>query len=428
MKIEWNKRYTTVAVQIAAVILFTVICIFLFLRIETVRNFFILALNAAKPLIYAAAIAYILWPLLTFFENKVFGKLEKKRPRKRLVRILSLIVTYIIFLAILSLFFGTVIPQISDSIITLKDKIMGGYLTAAQTWIETQLAENPILSSDFFTEQLEQLSEYVSDFIDWIYNNINNIVSSVTSFAASFATEIKNILLGVIFAIYFLLFKENLLAQITKFFRALLSERAYSRAEHYVKVTDRTFGGFINGKLLDSLIIGILCFVIMSIFRMPYAPLISMIVGITNVIPFFGPFIGAIPSTFIVLIADPSMTLWFILLVFLLQQLDGNIIGPKILGDFVGLNALWVIISITVMGGLFGVFGMFLGVPTFAVIYYIVKELTEKKLDAKGMPVETADYYKAEDYREITEHKPKDESKRLFNRIRAKLRKKKIER
>ena len=143
----------------------------------------------------------------------------------------------------------------------------------------------------------------------------------------------------------------------------------------------------------------------MKIFRMPYAPLISMIVGITNVIPFFGPLIGAIPSAFFILIAEPKMTLWFILLVVLLQQLDGNVIGPKILGDFVGLNPLWIIVSITIMGGFFGVFGMFFGVPTFAVIYAVIKELTEKRLVKIGKPPETENYYQDPAYEEIVNPK-----------------------
>ncbi|MCQ2432080.1 MAG: AI-2E family transporter [Clostridia bacterium] len=424
MKIEWNKRYTTLAAYSVLVLIAAVILVFLFLRIDAVSGFFTKLLNASKPLIYAVGIAYILWPLLRIFETKVFAGLERKRSRKKLVRTLSLVTTYIIFLAILSLFFGTLIPQISDSIATLVGKVRGGYLTTIENWIEDQIAHNPLFGSEFFREQLEQLNSYISKFTDWLTNNISNIVGSVTVFAANFATEIKNILLGIIFAIYFLLFKEHLIAQVRKFFSAILSEKAFQRTEHYVKVTDKTFGGFIVGKLVDSLIMGVLCFILMNIFRMPYAPLISMIIGVTNVIPFFGPFIGAIPSAFIILIADMRMTIWFILLVFILQQIDGNLIGPKILGDFVGLNPLWIIISITVMGGLFGVFGMFLGVPTFAVIYAIVKELTEKQLETKGLSTETNDYYNDGQYIAVTAKKPHDPEKSLITTIKAKFRKK----
>lgn len=399
MKFEWNKRYNTYAVYAVAVLIAAVICIFVFLRWDAVGSLLSEIVGVCKPLIYAIGIAYLLWPLLTFFEKKVFFRLKKKT-----TRILSLICVYIIFLLVLTLFFGTVIPQITSSFMMLMDK-MSTYITTAQTWIDDFIGQTTFLDAEFVNNIVDKLNDLINQLITWIYDNFRRALTGVTSYAANFAAEIWNIVLGIIFAVYFLLFKENLLAQIKKLFVSLLSDTAYERAEHYARLTDRTFGGFINGKLLDSLIIGILCFIIMSIFRMPYTPLISMIIGITNVIPFFGPFIGAIPSAFFVFIADPGMTLWFILMVFLLQQLDGNVIGPKILGDFIGLSPLWVIVSITVMGGLLGVFGMFLGVPTFAVIYAFIKENTEKKLEKKGLPTDTDAYYADPDYQVIT-HAP----------------------
>lgn len=404
MKFEWNKRYNTYAAYAVAVLIAAVICIFVFLRWDAVGSLLSKIVGVCKPLIYAIGIAYLLWPLLTFFEKKVFAGLEKLKPRKKTVRILSLVCVYIIFLLALTLFFGTVIPQITSSFTMLMDK-MSTYISTAQTWIDDFIGQTTFLDAELVNDIVEKLNDLINQLITWIYNNFRRAITGVTSYAANFAAEIWNIVLGIIFAVYFLLFKENLLAQTKKLFVSLLSDTAYEKAEHYARLTDRTFGGFINGKLLDSLIIGILCFILMSIFRMPYTPLISMIIGITNVIPFFGPFIGAIPSAFFVFIADPGMTLWFILLVFLLQQLDGNVIGPKILGDFIGMSPLWIIVSITVMGGLLGVFGMFLGVPTFAVLYAFIKENTEKKLEKKGLPTETDAYYADPDYQAIT-HAP----------------------
>ena len=401
MKFEWNKRYNTYALYAVGVLIAAVVCIFVFLRWDTIDGILSDILNVCKPLIYAIGIAYLLWPMLTFFEKKVFGRLEKKRPRKKLVRTLALICTYLIFLLLLTLFFGTVIPQISSSFTMLMDR-MSMYISTAQTWIDDFIGQTTFLDADFINELVNRLNDLINQMITWIYDNFRRALTGVTSYAATFATEIWNVVLGIIFAVYFLLFKERLLAQVKKLSMSLLPEPMYKKAAHYACLTDHTFGGFINGKILDSLIIGILCFILMSIFRMPYAPLISMIIGITNVIPFFGPFIGAVPSAFFVFIADPGMTLWFVLMVFLLQQLDGNVIGPKILGDFIGISPLWVIVSITVMGGLLGVFGMFLGVPTFAVIYAIIKEITEKKLEKKGLPVVTDAYYADEDYRSIT--------------------------
>ena len=406
MKFEWNKRYNTYAAYAVGVLIAAVVFIFVLLRWDEFDGVLSKIIGVCKPLIYAIGIAYLLWPLMTFFEKKVFAKLEKQKPRRKPVRILSLICTYIIFLLVLTLFFGTVIPQISSSFMMLMDK-MSTYISTAQIWIDDFIGQTDFIDVQIINDVVDKLNDLINQLITWIYDNFRRALTGVTSYAANFATEIWNIVLGIIFAVYFLLFKENLLAQVKKLCMAVLSESAYKKAAHYAALTDHTFGGFINGKLLDSLIIGILCFILMSLFRMPYAPLISLIIGITNVIPFFGPFIGAIPSTFFVFIADPGMTLWFVLMVFLLQQLDGNVIGPKILGDFIGLSPLWVIVSITVMGGLLGIFGMFLGVPTFAVIYAFIKEITEKNLDKKGLPTETDAYYADATYQVITHTPPK---------------------
>ena len=406
MKFEWNKRYNTYAAYAIGILITAVIFIFVLLRWEEFDGVLSKVIGVCKPLIYAIGIAYLLWPLMMVFEKKVFAKLEKHRPRKKTVRILSLVCTYIIFLLALTLFFGTIIPQISSSFTMLMDR-MSQYISTAQTWIDDFIGQTTFIDAELVNDIVDRLNDLINQMITWIYDNFRRALSGVTLYAANFATEIWNIVLGIIFAVYFLLFKENLLAQIKKLFMSFLSEHAYKKVAHYAHLTDHTFGGFINGKLLDSLIIGILCFILMSIFRMPYAPLISLIIGITNVIPFFGPFIGAIPSTFFVFIADPGITLWFVLLVFLLQQLDGNVIGPKILGDFIGLSPLWVIVSITVMGGLLGIFGMFLGVPTFAVIYAFIKEITEKNLDKKGLPTDTDAYYTDAAYQVITHAPPK---------------------
>ncbi len=412
MKINWTPKdgqdFMKRILIIAAV---AVGAVLLYLWHASIAAFFAKCVRVLKPLIYAVVVAYILWPMMRFFEQKVFDRLGRDKPNKRLIRTLSLLLTYIIFILILVLFFSTVIPQIVDSVKTLADKAQG-YVATVQNWFYDLSPETPVIGplmeTELFQELRGKLIEYTTRFIEWLTGNMSSIVSGVTDYAKTFATETWNVVLGMIFSVYFVLFKENLFAQLSKLMHASMKDRHYERVTHYVMLTDRTFGGFINGKLLDSLIIGLLCFIFMKIFRMPYAPLISMIVGITNVIPFFGPLIGAVPSAFFILIADPKMTLWFVLLIILLQQLDGNVIGPKILGDFVGLNPLWIIVSITVMGGFFGVFGMFFGVPTFAVIYAVVKELTEKKLAEIGKPVETTDYYDDPAYEEIVNPERKE--------------------
>ena len=408
MKFDWvpeDRKSLMKRIMILSII--AVAAILLYLWHEAIGDFFGKCIKVLKPLLYAIVIAYILWPMLRFFETKVFAGLEKKKPNKKLVRFLSLLVTYIIFLLILILFLSMVIPQIAESVTSLI-ALASGYISNIQDWFMNISPETPVIGplidTELFVELRGTLIGYLKDAVEWLTGNLKNIMDGATDYAK----ETWSIVLGVIFGVYFLLFKENLFAQITKLMHASMKEKTYDRVVHYVKLTDRTFGGFISGKLLDSLIIGILCFLIMTIFRMPYASLISMIIGITNVIPFFGPLIGAIPSAFFILIAEPKMTLWFILMVVLLQQLDGNVIGPKILGDFVGLNPLWIIVSITVMGGFFKIFGMFFGVPTFAVIYAVVKELTEKTLAEKGKPTETGSYYDDPSYEEIVKKEQKE--------------------
>ncbi|MBO6052497.1 MAG: AI-2E family transporter, partial [Clostridia bacterium] len=333
----------------------------------------------------------------------VFAKLNEKTLRRRLVRLLSLLCTYVIFLLLLTLFFSTVIPQVLDSFRSLVDRLRD-YIDSGSTWIDSLTEKYPFLDGIFESSLFEMLQTNLNNWLKDNINNINNLVENISPIfnnVSSVAVGMKNVVLGIVFAVYFLLYKENLFAQMQKVTKSVMKDRNYERFTHYAKLTDRTFGGFISGKLIDSIIVGLLCFILMKIFRMPYASLIAMIIGITNVIPFFGPFIGAIPSAFFIFVAEPKMTLWFILLIVVLQQLDGNVIGPRILGDFVGLTPLWIIVAITIMGGLFGPFGLFFGVPTFAVIYAVVKELTERKLETDGLPRETEAYYQDITYEEI---------------------------
>ena len=407
MKLDWKSHdRETLPSKILVLVGVLVAGVLLYIWREPIGSVVKTFVNAVKPLIYAVIIAYILWPMLRFFENKVFAKLNEKKLRRRLVRILSLLCTYIIFLLLLTLFFSTVIPQVSDSFRSLVDRLRD-YIDSGSTWIDSLTAKYPFLDGVFESNLFEMIQTNLNDWLKESINKLDSMnklvenISTIFDNVSSVAVGMKNVVLGIVFAVYFLLYKESLFAQLKKLTKSVMKDRAYERFTHYAKLTDRTFGGFISGKLIDSIIVGLLCFILMKIFRMPYASLIAMIIGITNVIPFFGPFIGAIPSAFFIFVAEPKMTLWFILLIVVLQQLDGNVIGPKILGDFVGLSPLWIIVAITIMGGIFGIWGMFFGVPTFAVIYAIVKELTERKLEANALPRETDEYYQDLTYKEI---------------------------
>ena len=260
---------------------------------------------------------------------------------------------------------------------------------------------------------MEYLEDWVNtDLLGWM----NTLVTGFTTYVIGFFSSLMNWVLGLIVAIYALAERESFDGQAKKMVYAFLPVENANVVIAIARKTNQVFSGFISGKLIDSLIIGVLCFVGLSVLRMPYTLLISVIVGVTNVIPFFGPYVGAVPSAFLILLVNPIQCLYFIIFILVLQQIDGNIIGPKILGDSTGLSAFWVIFSILLFGGLFGFVGMVIGVPTFAVIYYLIKSGVEYLLWKKGLPVETQEFsglYQVdeEDHIILYQEKEKEEKK-----------------
>ena len=418
MESEKKRRYLQITVYVILAILVVAYVITLVAQ-GKVQTFFGTLTEAFKPIFYAVLFAFVAWQIITKFENGVFAGLEKKKSRKKLVRGLSVLCTYLLILLVIGFVVGTIIPQLIQSVSTFASRL-SDYATSIQEWFnhgvlgEEELSFLPDFLKSLLAEQKGALREYTSNLIPWLTSNLSDILSKVLTqagsyagFFASFARELQSLILGLIFSVYFTLYKERVMAQIAKVFRSLFSEKAYQVARKYVQEANGIFGGFLVGKILDSMIIGVLCLILMSIFGMPYAPLISMIVGVSNIIPFFGPFIGAIPSARIVLIASPGHFIGFIIMILLLQQFDGNVLGPKILGDSINLSPLWIIISITVMSGLFGIFGMFFGVPTFAVFYSIVKDIVENRLKKKGMDTETEEYFADPVYVPLTKGREK---------------------
>ena len=240
------------------------------------------------------------------------------------------------------------------------------------------------------------IKKFRDTFMEWTENDLMPMVgeymAQISMGVYITLRTLLNLLIGIIVCVYFLNSKELFKAQTKKLISATMNKEKSDEIFEFAYFTNRTFGGFVNGKLIDSLIIGILCFILMTIFKLPYTILVSTIVGVTNFIPFFGPFIGAIPSALIICLASPVKALYFLLLVLGLQQFDGNILGPKILGGTTGLSSFWVMFAIIVGGGLFGFTGMVLGVPVFAVIYYYFSRYIKKRLARKNLPTETAEY------------------------------------
>lgn len=261
-------------------------------------------------------------------------------------------------------------------------------------WIETLLANYPDIEPtvlSLYNQGVEKLVSWLQTTTD-ILPNIEKVITSIFASIMGIINLVKNVLIGIIVMVYLLNIKETLAAQGKKIIYSLFSLPVANEVVEKWRFIHRVFGGFIIGKIWDSVIIGILTFVWLSVLKMPYTVLISVIVGVTNIIPFFGPFIGAVPSAVLVLLADPKKCLWFLLSILAIQQLDGNIIGPKILGNSTGLSSFWVLFSILLFGGIMGPVGMIIGVPTFAVIYRLTAEWVNWRLKKRELSTVTDDY------------------------------------
>ena len=363
-------------------------------------------LSLLSPLIIGGVIAYLCDPILEFYEYRVFKFMRKGNLRRGL----SLFFTVITAFGIVAAVFAMMIPQLVASLTELFNNYEV-YLNDLLAWLQSVINT---LTEDLHVEvvdisDVDKLIAFLNDMFGSVENALDQALAKLQQFAeegnliektwaalVELFIAFKNLFIGLFIAFYFLASKEKRVAQFRKFRKAMFSEKTDGRIEEILTLTDRTFGGFIYGKILDSLVIGILTFVLLIIFEVsPYNLLIATFVGITNIIPVFGPFIGAIPSFFIVLISNPSKAFLFLVIILIVQQLDGNIIGPKILGDNCGISSLCVIIAIAICSTLWGVIGMLIGVPIFAVVIELIKRMLEKRLEAKGEPTDTLDYYPA---------------------------------
>ncbi len=344
-----------------------------------------------SPVLIGAVIAYLCDPILTFFEYRLFRGLKWKGLRRGL----SLLFTVVVALGGLTLVALAIIPQFYQSLVKFAGNIEG-YILNLQNWLDGILDRLPFeINTDSLmgwepdTSPLQGLLDKVAPLF-----TEGDLPGKLLRLVMGLFNTFKNLLLGMIIAFYILASKEKRIAQLRKARAALFSEKLDRRITEIVSLANNTFGGFIYGKLLDSLVIGILTFVMLAIFNVSeYNLLIAIIVGITNIIPVFGPFIGAIPSFFIVLVSSPSRAILFLVLILIIQQLDGNVIGPKILGDNTGISSLCVIVAISICSALWGVMGMLIGVPIFAVIIELIRRILEERLAARHAPTDTLAYY-----------------------------------
>ncbi len=355
-------------------------------------------INVFKPIFFGLIIAYVINPIVNFFDKyvqKLFGDRLVKRFRstEKVIHVISVILSLLLFLLIIALCFYLIIPEFVSCISDLAAKLPQQIHDASDKMIKTVRSDSGLrnitndavkIAEEWMEKSLvPRLTNWVTEF-SWASDVANGIGAVVGFF--------KNFVIGLICALYLLLQKSLFLQQFKKMIYAVFKNKTADSIVNVSRKTHSIFNGFINGKLLDSLIIGILCFIGVTVLKIPYTMLVSVIVGITNIIPVFGPYLGGIPCFILILLANPVKGITFGVFVILLQMLDGNFIGPKILGDKTGLETFWVVFAITVGGGLFGVFGMLIGVPVFAVCYYLFGRLINHLLRRKNMPTESSYY------------------------------------
>ena len=390
LKIDFNKKYNTISAYCIFTFAVCLALVILYLKSSVIGGYISEFFRVAAPVTWGVVIAYICNPLMKFFERLFARLIERNKPHPKINRFLSIAVSLILLVAVIASLLTVIIIQVRDSVMEILNNIPN-YINQLEVLITKWLGDYPEIVN-YFESQLETIQPKLIDYANNMLDSLGDLSVKLKDGAIGFLVAIKDFVIGFIVAIYLLYSKEIFAAQARKIVYAIFPRGMSKTVLRISSKANCTLSGFISGKLLDSLIIGILCFICMSIMKMEFVALISVIVGITNIIPFFGPFFGAIPSAFLLLITAPKQVIPFVIFIFILQQFDGNILGPKILGDSTGLTPFWVMFAIFVGGGLFGFAGMVLGVPVFAVIYALISESVAYLLKRKRLSHRTKDY------------------------------------
>ncbi len=370
-----RRTLSNLAVVLLGVLLFSALANF-----SNVSKIIGWVLGLFTPFAVGLGVAYLLNMPMRFLERTLYGRLKSRK----VARLLSLTTVYLLALLLIVVLMLMILPQLVDSLVSLLGNIPQylGNISELASWLTGYFNLEPD-ALDFFVVSYQ-------DFVNQAISFVRGALPDVLNWSIKIGSGLVSGLTAVIASIYLLISKEKLLGQCKKVMFALLPQKRAEGLLQVGRMSNRVFSGFIGGKIIDSAIIGLICYVFMWItntffFPMPLSLLISIIIGITNIIPFFGPFIGAIPSVLLLLLVNPGSALIFAIFVIFLQQFDGNILGPKILGDSTGLPALWVLVAIIIGGGLFGFLGMVLGVPAVAVLYTLSSNFVAKRLQKKGI-------------------------------------------
>lgn len=399
MKFHIEKKYIYIGITAFLVIAASICFYYLLFHGANISSGFHTFVSITMPILDGFLLAYLLTPVLNAIEKNCVIPLcrkcridvSSKKKNKKRVRGISIILTIVVVVLALYCFFATIIPQLVRSIQSIIFQFPI-YINNLTSWITNLLADNPDIESAVM-ELLDKYSVELNNYLNQsLLPKMNELIRDVSLSFLSFLMRLWNLIIGFIISIYILGSKELFAGQAKKMAYALFETKTANAVISDVRFTHKTFSGFMVGKIIDSIIIGIICFAGTSIMGTPYGVLVSVIIGITNVIPFFGPYLGAIPSALLILMVNPLQCLYFIIFILILQQFDGNVLGPKILGDSTGLSGFWVIFSITLFGGMFGILGMIVGVPVFAVIYAAIRALINQLLAKKDLPTDTATY------------------------------------
>lgn len=397
MKFKFNKKTILIGIISFLVIAASICFYYLIFRGDKIAEKISAVCKILSPVIYGIIIAYLLTPIVNFIERKILRPLFTRKnaamtlKKIKYMRMLSVFMTMLLVILFLYAFFSVIVPEISKSIVSISNQFPY-YITNLTVWSTKFLEDNPSLN-DLFLQFIKNYSKEFDVFLDeTVVPYAQTLLKHISLSLINVLVAMWNFIIGAIISIYVLFNKELFAGQAKKIVYSFLSTQKANGFIKDVRFASETFIGFISGKIIDSTIIGILCFIGLSFLKMPYALLVSVIVGVTNVIPFFGPYLGAIPSALLILLVNPVKCIYFLIFILILQQLDGNVIGPKILGESTGLSGFWVIFSITIFGGLWGIVGMIVGVPLWAVIYAMTKRVVERHLKKKGLPSETTKY------------------------------------
>lgn len=374
------KRYLKIGITGAAILASGILCAFVLFKMPVIISVLKGITEILKPFLYGVVFAYLLAPLCNKIEEKLFQFFPKAKAKaRRFICFIAIVISLCVAIAVIWLIIMMIIPQVWDSVMKII-KMVPQKLIVVNNWIEHMLENQPELQAYF-----EEFSSQAESNIDSLLNvdtiqKVQSIINSLSVQLFGVLGVVKNIFLGLLISAYLLGSRKLFGAQAGLILHGVFSDKWAKIIEEEIRYTDKMFNGFLVGKIIDSAIIGLLCFAGTSIMGFEAPAFISVIIGITNIIPFFGPFIGAIPCGLLLLLENPMHCLYFIIFIFVLQQLDGNVIGPKILGNTTGVSSFWVLFAILLFGGMWGVVGMVIGVPLFAVIYDIIRKLVYRGL------------------------------------------------